>query len=88
MSCGGWRRSRPKAEEGNPDHVGAPMPGSVVTVSVKAGQKVRRGDPLVSIEAMKMETVVRAERDATVAEVHAVTGMAVSPKDLLVRLGA
>jgi pyruvate carboxylase len=58
----------------------------VVTVSVKAGQKVRRGDPLVSIEAMKMETVVRAERDAVVAEVHATPGMAVAPKDLLVRI--
>ncbi|MDO8930830.1 MAG: biotin/lipoyl-containing protein, partial [Rhodocyclaceae bacterium] len=87
VGAGGVRRERPKAEEGNPDHVGAPMPGSVVTVSVKAGQKVRRGDPLVSIEAMKMETVVRADRDGTVAEVHAVPGMAVSPKDLLVRFG-
>ncbi len=83
----GGLRSRPKAEEGNADHVGAPMPGSVVTVSVKAGQKVRRGDPLVSIEAMKMETVVRSDRDGTVAEVHAAPGMAVSPKDLLIRFG-
>jgi len=83
---GGGRRGRLKAEDGNPDHIGAPMPGSVVTVSVKVGQKVRRGDPLVSIEAMKMETVVRAERDAEVAEVHAAPGMAVSPKDLLVTL--
>jgi pyruvate carboxylase len=80
------RRERPKAEDGNPDHIGAPMPGTVVTVSVKPGQKVRRGDPLVSIEAMKMETVVRAERDAVVAEVHATPGMAVAPKDLLVKI--
>ena len=82
------RRVRHKAEDGNPDHVGAPMPGSVVTVAVRVGQRVHRGDPLVSIEAMKMETIVRAERDATVAEVHAAPGMAVSPKDLLVRLAA
>ncbi|MBI4986943.1 MAG: pyruvate carboxylase, partial [Rhodocyclales bacterium] len=84
--AGGVRHARLKAEDGNPDHVGAPMPGSVVTVSVKAGQKVHRGDPLVSIAAMKMETVVRAERDGAVAEVHVVPGMAVSPKDLLVKL--
>jgi pyruvate carboxylase len=82
----GTRRERPKAEDGNPDHIGAPMPGTVVTVSVKPGQKVRRGDPLVSIEAMKMETVVRAERDATVMELIATSGMAVGPKDLLLRL--
>ncbi len=88
VAAGAVRREKLKAEDGNPDHVGAPMPGAVVTVSVKAGQKVRRGDPLVSIEAMKMETVVRAERDATVAEVYATPNMAVSPKDLLLRLSA
>jgi pyruvate carboxylase len=82
----GGRRERPKIEEGNPDHVGAPMPGSVVTVSVKVGQKVRRGDPLVSIEAMKMETVVRAERDGVVDEVAVAPGMVVNPKDLMVKL--
>ena len=82
------KRERKKAEDGNPDHIGAPMPGNVVTVSVKPGQKVRRGDPLVSIEAMKMETVVRAERDATVAEVLAAPAMVVAPKDLLVTLTA
>jgi pyruvate carboxylase len=82
------KRERKKAEDGNADHIGAPMPGNVVTVSVKPGQKVRRGDPLVSIEAMKMETVVRAERDATVAEVLAVPAMVVAPKDLLVTLTA
>ena len=79
------RRERPKAEEGNSAHVGAPMPGTVVTVSVKVGQKVRRGDPLVSIEAMKMETLVRADREGTVAEVHAVPAMTVTSKDLLVK---
>jgi pyruvate carboxylase len=87
VGTSGARRQRIKAEEGNPDHVGAPMPGSIVTVAVKPGQKVHRGDPLVSIEAMKMETIVRAERDGTVAEVHATPGMAVAAKDLLVRLG-
>ena len=87
-SASGARRERRKVDDGNPDHVGAPMPGTVVTVAVKAGQKVRKGDLLLSIEAMKMETVVRAERDATVAEVHASPGMAVSPKDLLVGLRA
>jgi pyruvate carboxylase len=85
VGAGVARRERMKAEEGNPDHVGAPMPGSVVAVSVKVGQKVRRGDPLVSIEAMKMETVVRADRDGTVAEVHASPGMAATSKDLLVK---
>jgi len=81
------RRERPKADASNPTHIGAPMPGTIVTVSVKPGQKVKRGDPLVSIEAMKMESVVRAERDMTIAEVFAKKGQLVNPKDLLLTVG-
>jgi pyruvate carboxylase len=77
------RRERPKADINNPAHIGAPMPGTIVTVSIKPGQRVKRGDPLVSIEAMKMESVVRAERDMTIAEVFAKKGQLVNPKDLL-----
>jgi len=79
-------KQRVKAEDGNSAHVGAPMPGSVVTVSVKAGQPVKQGDPLVSIEAMKMESVIRAERDVTVKAVHAKPGDIVAAKDLLIEL--
>ena len=43
-----------KAEIGDPNQVGAPMPGNVVTVAVKAGQKVARGETLLTLEAMKM----------------------------------
>ena len=60
------------------------MPGSVVTIAVKAGQKVARGDPLLSIEAMKMETMLTAEADAVIAAIHARPGEAVNAKDLLV----
>ena len=57
------RARRPKAEPGNPAHVGAPMPGVVSGVSAIAGQEVRAGDVLLSIEAMKMETALHADRD-------------------------
>ena len=77
---------RPKAEEGNPNHVGAPMPGVVATVAAKAGQKVAKGDLLLTIEAMKMETGIHAERDATVKAVHAQPGGQIDAKDLLVEL--
>lgn len=79
-------KARPRADERNLNHVGAPMPGQVVTVAVKPGQKVRRGDPLVSIEAMKMESMLTAERDATIAVVHVKPGDAVNAKDLLLEL--
>ncbi len=77
-------RAKPQAEEGNPKHVGAPMPGSIVTVAAHAGQKVAKGDPLVSIEAMKMETMLKAEQDGVVKAVHARHGERVNAKDLLV----
>jgi len=79
-------KAKPKAEEGNPKHVGAPMPGMVVTVAVKVGQKVAKGDPLLSMEAMKMETMLSAEREATVHAIHVRTGETVNAKDLLVEL--
>jgi pyruvate carboxylase len=79
-----------KAEAGNPCHVGAPMPGSVATVTVATGAKVARGDILVTLEAMKMQTAVRAESDGVVDEVLAKPGQTVDVKDLLLvlRLGA
>jgi pyruvate carboxylase len=80
------KKSRPRAEEGNPKHIAAPMPGAVATVAVKAGQRVSKGSPLISIEAMKMETAIIAERDVTVLRVLVVPGDRVEPKDLLVEL--
>jgi pyruvate carboxylase len=78
------RKTRSKAHEGNSHQVGAPMPGAVAVVSVKPDQKVTRGSPLVSIEAMKMENTVSAYRDGIVARVHVAPGDRVEAKDLLV----
>ncbi|NCV66843.1 MAG: pyruvate carboxylase, partial [Rhodobacteraceae bacterium] len=52
--------AKPKAELGNANHIGAPMPGVVASVAVQAGQEVREGDLLLTIEAMKMETGIHA----------------------------
>jgi pyruvate carboxylase len=73
-----------KIESGNARHLGAPMPGSIATVSVIAGQQVKRGDLLLTLEAMKMQTAVRAEADAQVAEVLVQPGSQVDAKDLLI----
>jgi pyruvate carboxylase len=75
-----------KVETGNAKHVGAPMPGIIATVKAIVGQKVAKGDLLLTMEAMKMETSVRAEADGTVAEVLAKPGLQVDAKDLLVVL--
>jgi len=75
---------QPKAEEGNAAHVGAPMPGLIVSVSVDVGQKVKAGDVLFAIEAMKMETAVHSERDGEVLNITAPVGSHVDTKDLVV----
>ncbi|WP_289035046.1 pyruvate carboxylase [uncultured Roseibium sp.] len=73
-----------KAEDGNESHLGAPMPGVISTVAVKAGQSVSAGDVLLSIEAMKMETALHAEKDGVVAEVLVSPGAQIDAKDLLI----
>ncbi|WP_298257319.1 pyruvate carboxylase [uncultured Litoreibacter sp.] len=74
----------PKAEVGNPNHIGAPMPGVVATVAARVGMQVKEGDLLLTIEAMKMETGIHAERDAVIKAVHVAAGGQIDAKDLLV----
>ena len=78
------RAVRRKAEPGNAVHVGAPMPGVISRVFVSPGQAVNAGDVLVSIEAMKMETALHAEKDGTISEVLVRAGDQIDAKDLLV----
>ena len=74
---------RPRADPADPSHVSAPMPGVVASVAVVAGRPVACGDLLMTIEAMKMETALHAERDGTVAALHVAPGQSVDAKDLL-----
>ncbi|MSP51653.1 MAG: pyruvate carboxylase [Alphaproteobacteria bacterium] len=75
-----------KAEDGNANHVAAPMPGLVARVGVKAGDRVKAGDLLLTIEAMKMETAIHADKAAKVVEIVVPAGNRVEAKDLLVVL--
>ena len=75
-----------KIDPGNPRHIGAPMPGTVATVSVTVGLRIKRGDVVVTIEAMKVEAAVRAEVDGEVAQVLVQPGAQIDAKDLLVTL--
>jgi pyruvate carboxylase len=79
---------RPKAEAGNPAHVAAPMPGVIASVAVAQGQPVQAGALMLTIEAMKMETGLYAERAGTVKALHVQPGAQVDAKDLLIELGA
>ncbi|MBW6424057.1 pyruvate carboxylase [Rhizobium sp. XQZ8] len=78
---------RRKAETGNAAHLGAPMPGVISRVFATTGQAVKAGDVLLSIEAMKMETALHAEKDGTIAEVLVKAGDQIDAKDLLIVYG-
>ncbi len=73
-----------KADPGNPNHVGASMPGMVVTIGVQAGAAVVKGQKLLTLEAMKMATNVQAERDGRIDKVLVKAGTQVSAGDLLI----
>ncbi|MHC4876414.1 MAG: pyruvate carboxylase [Planctomycetota bacterium] len=75
-----------KADPNDPTHVASQMPGMVVTIAVEVGAKVSKGQKLVVLEAMKMETTVNADKDGTVAEILVTTGSQVETGDLLLRV--
>jgi pyruvate carboxylase len=78
-------QKRPKATPGDAREVAAPMPGLVVTVAVRGGDKIKKGQKLLSLEAMKMETTLYAERDGTLAEVLVAPGTPVEAGELVAR---
>ena len=78
--------AHPKADPTNPNHVAAPMPGKVVEISVKPGDTVEKGTALLTIEAMKMQMLLRAEGPGTVASIPATVGMEIETQDLLLEL--
>jgi pyruvate carboxylase len=81
-------KTRPKADLADPLQVGAPIPGLIASISVTVGHKVAKGDKLLMMEAMKMQTTVTAPADGVVAELHCALGETVESKDLLVKLRA
>ncbi len=79
-------REAPKADPSDPNQIAAPLPGLVVGIAVNVGDPVRKGQKILSIEAMKMETTLYAERPGRVAEVLAAVGRQVQTGELLLRL--
>ncbi len=77
---------RPKADAADARQIGAPMPGMVVKVSVQVGDAIARGHKLLTLEAMKMQTTLAADRDGRVAEVLVQPGTQVETGDLVIRL--
>lgn len=72
--------NRPRSGDGR---VKAPIPGLVTRLLVETGQQVEAGQPLVVLEAMKMENEIRAGRAGTVSQLHVTVGQSVSQRELL-----
>lgn len=68
------------------EKVCSPMPGTILSVNVKAGDSVKKGDVLAILEAMKMENEIMAPHDATVAAVHVNKGESVDTGAAIVSL--
>jgi pyruvate carboxylase len=77
---------RPKANLTDPRQIPAPIPGLIATIAVTVGHKVSKGDKLLMMEAMKMQTTVSAPLDGVVEEILVNIGDTVESKDLLLKL--
>lgn len=75
-----------KADKDNPLQIGATMPGTVMKVLVRNGEKVKKGDHLLVTEAMKMETTVQAPSGGIVKSIHVGDGDVIETGDLLIEL--
>jgi pyruvate carboxylase len=81
-------KARPKADPAEPTQIAAPIPGLITALAASVGAKVAKGDKLVTLEAMKMQTTIYASCDGSVQEIFAQVGDTVESKDLLIKLRA
>ena len=81
-------KSRVKSDVADHLQLGAPIPGMITALSVSVGSKVLKGDKLVTLEAMKMQTTIYAQQDGVVSELLVAVGDSAEAGDLLVRLRA
>ncbi|HYC73040.1 MAG TPA: pyruvate carboxylase subunit B, partial [Opitutaceae bacterium] len=79
-------KSRPKADPADVLQVAAPIPGLVTAITASVGAKVAKGDKLLTLEAMKMQTTLYASAAGVVKELLVAVGDTVESKDLLIRL--
>jgi pyruvate carboxylase len=81
-------KARAKADPDKPSEVGAPIPGVITGLHATIGGKVAKGDKLITLEAMKMQTTIYAPEEGIVAEILVKVGDSVEGKDLLLKMRA
>lgn len=75
-----------KKEGGGITKVKSPLPGNILSILVKEGAEVKKGDKLLTYEAMKMENEVLAEKDGTIASIKVHVGDSVLQDDVLIEI--
>lgn len=85
-SAKNFMQTKRKAKLNNPNHIGATMPGSVLNIMVAKGDLVKKGDPLIITEAMKMETTIHAPFDGSISHIYVANEEAISSGDLLMEI--
>lgn len=75
---------RPKADKTNSKHIGAQMPGTVVSINVAVGDEVKQNDTIIVTEAMKMESAIHATEDGVVKAIHVNENDQIEGGDLLI----
>ncbi|CAF2632195.1 unnamed protein product [Rotaria sp. Silwood2] len=76
----------PKVDKSKKNQIGAPMPGQVLDIKTKEGDMIKKGDTVVVLSAMKMETVVKSTVDGKVKQIHVQVGQQIHGDDLIVEL--
>ncbi len=78
--------SAPQPAKGGASSIKAPLPGTITTINVKAGDQVKRGDVLIVMEAMKMENNIMANKDGQIKAIHVTAGQTVALDEALIDL--
>ncbi|GAB2027691.1 acetyl-CoA carboxylase biotin carboxyl carrier protein subunit [Lactovum odontotermitis] len=76
----------PSVRSASADAIKAPMPGAILRILVNVGEHVEENQPLMILEAMKMENQIVADKAGTVSEIHVTAGNQVNPGDALITI--
>jgi len=79
--------NRPIVQSSSGKNLVSPMPGKIIKINVSVGEKVKKGDVVLILEAMKMEQEIKAETDSSVLEINVLEGDTVKKEQLLINFG-
>ena len=80
-----YTNQHPKADILDKSNLGSPLPGLIVSISISEGQKVKKGEVILTVESMKMETIIYSEIDGEIEKIYVNSGSRVETQDLLVK---